>query len=72
MKFAIPAAICLVIGLLVKMYLNLKISNTVKKYQGEIVRCHSHILMLEEKNSQLEKKLKEVEKSFLNYRLIMN
>jgi septal ring factor EnvC (AmiA/AmiB activator) len=62
----------LLVGLICKAYFASQMQRKIRDYQGEIVKSHSKILELEATNYRLEKKVKDVETSFSNERLVMN
>ena len=60
------------VGLIFKAYFASQVQSKIKRYQGEIVKSHAKILELEAKNDKLEKQVKEVERSFVQEKFVMN
>lgn len=62
----------IVVGLICKAYFAGQMQNKIRGYQSDIVKSHSKILELEANNDKLEKRIKELEGSFIKDRLFMN
>ena len=62
----------IVVGLVFKAYFASQVQSKIKRYQGEIVKSHAKILELEAKTDQLEKHIKEAERSFIKENLVLN
>lgn len=62
----------IVAGLVCKAYYSSQIRGKIKGYQMDIVKSHSKILELEAKNEELEKRMKQVECSFIKDKIFMN
>ena len=61
-----------VVGLICKAYFAGQVHGKIKGYQSDIVKSHGKILELEAYNDKLEKRVKELEGSFVKDRLFMN
>jgi hypothetical protein len=72
MEYAGPVAAGILIGLLFRVYFAGRVQKKMREYQGEIIRSHSRILVLEEINGRLEVRVKELEKGFSKDQLFMN
>lgn len=72
MDYAGPVLVGIVVGLVFKAYFAAQVQKKIKGYQGEIVKSHSKILELEAQNNELEKRLKEFDRSFSKDRIFMN
>ena len=59
-------------GLLCKVYFASQLHKKMRDYQGEIVKSHARILELEAENDQLQKRVKDVEKTFTKAHMFMN
>ncbi|HEX8459797.1 MAG TPA: hypothetical protein VF623_00140 [Segetibacter sp.] len=62
----------IVTGLVCKAYFAGQMQFKIKGYQSDIIKSHSKILELEAKNDQLEKRLKDTDRSFSKDQLHMN
>ena len=72
MQYAGAVLAGIVVSLIFKSYFASQLQSKIKRYQGEIVKSHAKILELEAQNGVLEKRVKEVEGSFINQKLLMN
>ncbi len=62
----------IVVGLVCKAYFASQMQNKIRGYQSEIVKSHAKILELDGRNGLLEKRVKELEGSFIRDRIFMN
>ena len=72
MQYGGPVLAGIIVALIYKAYFAAQIQGKIKRYQAEIVKSHAKILDLEGRNDKLEKKLKEVDTSFIKDKLVMN
>ncbi|MCW3113950.1 MAG: hypothetical protein JWR18_2346 [Segetibacter sp.] len=62
----------IVVGLVCKAYFASQMQDKIRGYQSDIVKSHARILELEATNDRLEKRIKDLEGSFVKDRLFMN
>jgi uncharacterized coiled-coil DUF342 family protein len=72
MQYAGSALTGIAVGLICKVYFASQMHKKIRGYQGDIVKSHSRILELDAKNDELEKRIKELEGSFIKDRIFMN
>lgn len=67
-----PVLAGILAGLIFKVYFTAQTHKKIRDYQGDIVKSHARILELEAENDQLQKRVKDVEKTFTKAHLFMN
>ena len=72
MQYAGAVLVGIVVGLVCKAYFAGQVQGKIRGYQGDILKSHAKILELEGKNDLLEKRLKEIEGTFIKDKLYMN
>lgn len=72
MEYAGSVAAGILIGFCFKMYFAAKVQKKIRGYQGEIIKSHSRILQLDEINTRLERRIKELEHNLSRDRIYMN
>ncbi|GEO09426.1 hypothetical protein [Segetibacter aerophilus] len=72
MQYAGSVVAGIAVGLICKAYFAAQMQSKIRGYQSDIVKSHSRILELDARNDKLEKRIKELEGTFVKDRLFMN
>ena len=72
MQYGGPVLVGIIAGLICRAYFATQMQGKIRGYQGDIIKSHSKILELEAKNDQLEKRIKELEGTFIKDKIFMN
>lgn len=62
----------IVVALIYRAYFASQLQNKLRGYQSDIVKSHAKILELDGRNGLLEKRIKELEGTFIRDRIFMN